>query len=59
MNKYAVPKPEDDDDKDEALKCGILEESEEHPWLAAADVKQLVKDHLAMDPDYYKEEEED
>jgi hypothetical protein len=37
-------------------KTGIAEESKEHPWLTAAQIKHLVSDHLAMDPEYYEDD---
>lgn len=36
------------------LKRGIEVESREHPQLSREAVKQLVKDHLMEDPDYYR-----
>ena len=40
-------------------KKGIAEESKEHPWLSAAQIKHLVADHLAMDPEYYEDDMEE
>jgi hypothetical protein len=48
------------DDKPGAMtRTGIAEESKEHPWLSAAQVKHLVADHIAMDPEYYEDDEDD
>lgn len=44
---------------DQEMKAGIAEESKEHTWLTSAQIKRLVSDHLAMDPEYYEEEDKD
>lgn len=49
----------EDKEESDGMKLGIAEESKEHPWLTAVQIKHLVSDHLAMDPEYYGGEEDD
>lgn len=42
-------------DMADQIKIGIAEESKEHKWMDKETVKKLVSDHLAIDPEYYGE----
>jgi hypothetical protein len=50
---------ESEKDDNSMTKKGIAEESKEHPWLSSAQVKHLVADHIAIDPEYYEDDMEE
>lgn len=52
---------EDDTRQDMAdqIKKGLAEERKEHKWMNKETVKKLVMDHLAIDPEYYGEDDDE